>query len=131
MSNENELENEIENEIGEEISKEESQEQIEQEEKVEINPRTIAIAMQGISRILARKFDIQSFELTEQDVNDLTNALEPIKEQLGSIVGYFPYLPIIIFVIAYASRVIVEIMEKRKGKKEIVKTEEKVNENKP
>jgi hypothetical protein len=129
MSNENELENEIENEIGEEISEEEQQEQIEQEEKVEINPRTIAIAMQGISKILARKFDIQSFELTNEDVEDLANALEPIKDQMSSLVGYFPYLPIIIFLIAYASRVILEIMEKRKGKKEIVKAEEK--ESKP
>ena len=112
----NELKERIENELlkeEEEVSEEEGEE--EEISEGEISTEKIAEAFRGISLILSRKFEIPEIELTDQDVQDLASALLPLRDTLSKYSQYFPYLPLIIFVLGYSARVIIGIRKKREG----------------
>lgn len=86
-----------------------------------LTPKKVAASVQPISRMMARKLDIASAELTDEDVKDLAEALEPFKDQLDKIITILPYIPLILFSIGYTARIWDEKSKKKKTKKKKIK----------
>ena len=99
-----------------------------------LTPHLISESAQQLSKMLARKTGIASMELTKEDKEDLENALIPLEDKLDSLIAYLPYLPIMMFAVAYGLRVYGEYQhnkkEKLKEKKEKNKDKNK-NDNEP
>jgi hypothetical protein len=99
-----------------------------------LTPHLISESAQQLSKMLARKTGIASMELTKEDKEDLENALIPLEDKLDSLIAYLPYLPIMMFAVAYGLRVFGEYQhnkkEKLKEKKEKNKDKNK-NDNEP
>ena len=99
-----------------------------------LTPHLISESAQQLSKMLARKTGIASMELTKEDKEDLENALIPLEDKLDSLIAYLPYLPIMMFAVAYGLRVFGEYKhnkkEKLKEKKEKNKDKNK-NNNEP
>jgi galactose-1-phosphate uridylyltransferase len=112
-----EVKDELKQKIEEEVLSENANEEVESEggeEKTIVSTKKIAEAIRGITAILSRKLEIEEIELTEEDVEDLATALEPLQDELNEKAQYLPYLPLIIFVIAYAGRVLIAYDKKKK-----------------
>ena len=89
--------------------------------------------MGSFSKIASRKFKIPEIELTDEDKEDLKNALIPFEDKLEEWIKYLPYLPLTIFVLGYAFRVYTAYKEKKDKEKQIkkeLKEENKKEENK-
>ena len=78
---------------------EEKQEEIQSIKKKILTPKKVAKSIQPVSRMMSRKFDLASIELTDEDANDLAEALEPFEENLDKILKIIPYIPLILFAI--------------------------------
>lgn len=79
-------------------------------------PENLARSLQPISRMVSRRTDIKSIELTDDDVKDLGNALEPFKDQLVKLITLVPFLPLFLFSIGYSIRIYIEYRDKKKLK---------------
>ena len=79
-------------------------------------PENLARSLQPISRMLSRRTDIKAIELTDDDVKDLGNALEPFKDQLVKLITLVPFLPLFLFSIGYSIRIYIEYRDKKKLK---------------
>ena len=86
-----------------------------------LTPKKVAQSVQPISRMMARKFDLASVELTDEDAKDLAEALEPFKDNLDKIITILPYVPLILFSIGYGARIWDEKSKKKKLKKKKIK----------
>ena len=91
-----------------------------------LTPKKVAKSIQPVSRMMSRKFDLASIELTDEDANDLAEALEPFEENLDKILKIIPYVPLILFAIGYSARVWEERSKKKKLKKKNVVKKPKV-----
>jgi len=105
---------------------EEEQEETQSIKKKILTPKKVAKSIQPVSRIMSRKFDLASIELTDEDANDLAEALEPFKENLDKILKIIPYIPLILFAIGYSARIWEERSKKKKLKKKNVVKKPKV-----
>ena len=113
-SKEDEIDNIIENPEGE----------IEKEEKkpdVVFSASMLVNALGSLSKIASRKFQIKEIELTEEDKQDLTNALLPFEDKLSELIKYLPYMPLVIFSIGYIGRVYIAYKDKKTKEKEMKK----------
>jgi hypothetical protein len=121
-SSEDEIDNIIENPEGE----------IPQEKPVEIkfDSRMIVNALGSLSKIASRKFQIPEIELTNEDKDDLSNALIPFEDQLSKWIQYLPYLPLAIFSIGYIGRIWISYKDKKAKDKEMKKELKSKTENK-
>ena len=81
-----------------------------------LTPHLISESAQQLSKMLARKTGIASMELTKEDKEDLENALIPLEDKLDSLIAYLPYLPIMMFAVAYGLRVFGEYQHNKKEK---------------
>ncbi len=68
--------------------------------------------------MFARKTGLKSIELSDEDKKDLENALIPVQDKLDSIIQYLPYVPLILFSLAYVLRVFGEYKQKKKEEKQ-------------
>lgn len=95
--------------------------QTEQTETIEAHttPHLVATAFQSLSKIISRKVGIEEIALTDEDVEDLEKALEPL--DLSVLEKISAYLPLTLFVVGYSIRVMLAIQEKRKLKIEEAK----------
>jgi len=117
----NELENsndDIDNIIENPENSNENKENI---QNIKFDSRVIVNALASFSKIASRKFKIPEIELTEDDKEDLTNALIPFEDKLSEWIQYLPYLPLAIFVIGYLGRIFIAYKEKREKEKQIKK----------
>ena len=105
---------------------EEKQEETQSIKKKILTPKKVAKSIQPVSRMMARKFDLASIELTDEDANDLAEALEPFEENLDKILKIIPYIPLILFAIGYSARIWEERSKKKKSKKKNVVKKPKV-----
>jgi len=100
---------------------------------IKFDSRLLINALGSFSKIASRKFKIPEIELTDEDKEDLKNALIPFEDKLGEWIKYLPYLPLTIFVLGYAFRVYTAYKEKKDKEKQIkkeLKEENKKEENK-
>jgi len=105
---------------------EEEQEETQSIKKKILTPKKVAKSIQPVSRMMSRKFDLASIELTDEDANDLAEALEPFEENLDKILKIIPYIPLILFAIGYSARIWEERSKKKKLKKKNVVKKPKV-----
>ena len=105
---------------------EEKQEETQSIKKKILTPKKVAKSIQPVSRMMSRKFDLASIELTDEDANDLAEALEPFEENLDKILKIIPYIPLILFAIGYSARIWEERSKKKKSKKKNVVKKPKV-----
>ena len=105
---------------------EEKQEETQSIKKKILTPKKVAKSIQPVSRMMSRKFDLASIELTDEDANDLAEALEPFEENLDEILKIIPYIPLILFAIGYSARIWEERSKKKKRKKKNVVKKPKV-----
>ena len=91
-------------------------------QNIKFDSRLLVNALGSFSKIASRKFKIPEIELTDEDKEDLKNALIPFEDKLGEWIKYLPYLPLAIFVMGYSFRVYTAYKEKKdkekKNKKE-------------
>jgi len=102
-------------------------------QNIKFDSRLLINALGSFSKIASRKFKIPEIELTDEDKEDLKNALIPFEDKLGEWIKYLPYLPLTIFVLGYAFRVYTAYKEKKDKEKQIkkeLKEENKKEENK-
>ena len=81
------------------------------------------LAVQGITQVIGEHTQLRSVVLTDQDLKILTNALQPLKKYIIQLVNYIIYLPLITFMIGYSLRIVNEMKNKKKLKKNEVKNE--------
>jgi hypothetical protein len=81
------------------------------------------LAVQGITQVIGEHTQLKSVVLTDQDLKILTNALQPLKKYIIQLVNYIIYLPLITFMIGYSLRIVNEMKNKKKLKKNEVKNE--------
>ncbi len=105
---------------------EEKQEETQSIKKKILTPKKVAKSIQPVSRMMSRKFELASIELTDEDANDLAEALEPFEENLDKILKIIPYIPLILFAIGYSARIWEERSKKKKLKKKNVIKKPKV-----
>ena len=99
-----------------------------------LTPHLISESAQQLSKMLARKTGITSMELTKEDKEDLENALIPLEDKLDSLIVYLPYLPIMMFAVAYGLRTFGEYQHNKKEKLKELKDKKKdksMNNNEP
>jgi len=99
-------------------------EEIEKEEKkpdVVFSASMLVNALGSLSKIASRKFQIKEIELTEEDKQDLINALLPFEDKLSELIKYLPYMPLAIFSIGYIGRVYMAYKDKKTKEKEMKK----------
>ena len=99
-----------------------------------LTPHLISESAQQLSKMLARKTGIASMELTKEDKEDLENALIPLEDKLDSLIAYLPYLPIMMFAVAYGLRTFGEYQHNKKEKLKELKDKKKdksTNNNEP
>jgi len=102
-------------------------------QNIKFDSRLLVNALGSFSKIASRKFKIPEIELTDEDKEDLKNALIPFEDKLGEWIKYLPYLPLAIFVMGYSFRVYTAYKEKKDKEKQIkkeLKEENKKEENK-
>ena len=102
-------------------------------QNIKFDSRLLVNALASFSKIASRKFKIPEIELTDEDKEDLKNALIPFEDKLGEWIKYLPYLPLAIFVMGYSFRVYTAYKEKKDKEKQIkkeLKEENKKEENK-
>ena len=90
-----------------------------------LTPHLISESAQQLSKMLARKTGIASMELTKEDKEDLENALIPLEDKLDSLIAYLPYLPIMMFAVAYGLRTFGEYQHNKKEKLKELKDKKK------
>ena len=90
-----------------------------------LTPHLISESAQQLSKMLARKTGIASMELTNEDKEDLENALIPLEDKLDSLIAYLPYLPIMMFTVAYGIRTFGEYQHNKKEKLKELKDKQK------
>lgn len=78
---------------------------------------TFLIAIQGLTKVVSDHTGLQSVYLTDQDVNTLKEALKPFTAYILKLVNFIIYLPIITFAIGYTIRIMGELKQKKKDKK--------------
>ena len=83
-----------------------------------LSPHLVAESGQQLSKMFARKTGLKSIELSDEDKKDLENALIPVQDKLDSIIQYLPYVPLILFSLAYVLRVFGEYKQKKKEEKQ-------------
>lgn len=71
-------------------------------------------SLQKLSLLASRKSGLKSVALSEEDANELADALEPLMDDLAKYIDVLPYLPLVIFVIGYAAGIIAEVLDRRK-----------------
>ena len=74
-------------------------------------------AFKGITTLYAEKTGYTSVALTDSDCKELEKALIPLGDEILKLVAVLPYLPLILFAVGYTMRVLSEISQKRKEKK--------------
>ena len=74
-------------------------------------------AFKGITNLYAEKTGYNSVALTDSDCKELEKALIPLGDEILKLVAVLPYLPLILFAVGYTMRVLSEISQKRKEKK--------------
>lgn len=74
-------------------------------------------AFKGITNLYAEKTGYNSIALTDNDCKELEKALIPLGDEILKLVAVLPYLPLILFAVGYTMRILAEISEKRKLKK--------------
>ena len=102
-------------------------------QNIKFDSRLLVNTLASFSKIASRKFKIPEIELTDEDKEDLKNALIPFEDKLIEWIKYLPYLPLAIFVIGYSFRIYTAYKEKKdkeKQKKKELKEENKKEENK-
>ena len=102
-------------------------------QNIKFDSRLLVNALASFSKIASRKFKIPEIELTDEDKEDLKNALIPFEDKLIEWIKYLPYLPLAIFVIGYSFRIYTAYKEKKDKEKQIkkeLKEENKKEENK-
>jgi|GEM_PF-2375781 len=90
-------------------------------QNIKFDSRLLVNALASFSKIASRKFKIPEIELTDEDKEDLKNALSPFEDRIGEWIKYLPYLPLAIFVIGYSLRVYTAYKEKKDKEKQIKK----------
>lgn len=80
--------------------------------------KSLVITLQKLSRFASRKTGLEAVELTDEDVEELTDALEPFAKEILKYIEFLPYLPLIMFAVAYGIRILAEIDEKKKAGKD-------------
>ena len=93
----------------------------EENQNIKFDSRLLVNALGSFSKIASRKFKIPEIELTDEDKEDLRNALIPFEDKLGEWIKYLPYLPLTIFVIGYSLRIYTAYKEKKDKEKQIKK----------
>jgi len=100
-------------------------------QNIKFDSRLLVNALASFSKIASRKFKIPEIELTEEDKEDLKNALMPFEDKIGEWIKYLPYIPITIFIIGYSFRIYTAYKEKKDKEKQNKKElKEKNKENK-
>jgi len=101
-------------------------------ENIKFDSRLLVNALASFSKIASRKFKISEIELTDEDKEDLKNALLPFEDKLGEWIKFLPYLPLAIFIMGYLGRIFIAYKEKKEKEKQIKKElkENKKEENK-
>ena len=74
-------------------------------------------AFKGITNLYAEKTGYNSIALTDNDCKELENALIPLGDEILKLVAVLPYLPLILFAVGYTMRILSEISQKRKERK--------------
>ena len=87
-------------------------------------------AFKGITNLYAEKTGYNSIALTDNDCEELEKALIPLGDEILKLVAVLPYLPLILFAVGYTMRVISEISQKRKEKKNMQMANPSVEDNK-
>ena len=87
-------------------------------------------AFKGITNLYAEKTGYNSVALTDSDCNELEKALIPLGDEILKLVAVLPYLPLILFAVGYTMRVLSEISQKRKERKNMQMVNSPVEENK-
>lgn len=85
-----------------------------------LTPEMLGRSVQPISKIIAKKTQIPEIELDDEDVEQLTNALQPFADELDQLIRYIKYLPIALFSGMYAIRIYTGWHEKKKKKAALV-----------
>ena len=83
-----------------------------------LTPEMLGRSVQPISKIIAKKTQIPEIELDDEDVDQLTNALQPFADELDQLIKYIKYLPIALFSGMYAIRIYQGWQDKRKKSKQ-------------
>lgn len=76
-------------------------------------------AFKGITNLYAEKTGYNSIALTDSDCKELEKALIPLGDEILKLVAVLPYLPLILFAVGYTMRILSEVSEKRKLKKQM------------
>ncbi len=87
-------------------------------------------AFKGITNLYAEKTGYNSVALTDSDCKELEKALIPLGDEILKLVAVLPYLPLILFAVGYTMRVLSEISQKRKERKNMQMGNSPVEENK-
>ena len=77
-----------------------------------------AKAFQRMSVIAHRKTGLKSVLLSEEDERELADAIAPLMDDLAKYIDILPYIPLVLFVVAYAIGIVSEVMQKRKEPQE-------------
>ena len=77
-----------------------------------------AKAFQRLSVLASRKTGLKSVLITEEDEKELVDCIEPLIDDLAKYIDVLPYIPLVMFVIAYAIGIVAEVMQKRKEPQE-------------
>ena len=72
-------------------------------------------SLQKLSKLASRKTGLQSVLLTDEDTDELADALDPLMDDLAKYIDVLPYLPLVIFAIGYAAGIIAEVLDRRKN----------------
>ena len=83
-----------------------------------LTPEMLGRSVQPISKIIAKKTQIPEIELADEDVDQLTNALQPFADELDQLIKYIKYLPIALFSGMYAIRIYQGWQDKHKKSKQ-------------
>ena len=83
-----------------------------------LTPEMLGRSVQPISKIIAKKTQIPEIELDDEDVDQLTNALQPFADELDQLIKYVKYLPIALFSGMYAIRIYQGWQDKHKKSKQ-------------
>ena len=87
----------------------------EQKPKFDANlTKALSKSIQKVTVLVGRKSGLKSVVLSDEERDELTDALEPLMGELDKYVEYLPYLPLIVFVVGYVAGIAGEIMQRRK-----------------
>ena len=87
-----------------------------------LTPEMLGRSVQPISKIIAKKTQIPEIELDDEDVDQLTNALQPFADELDQLIQYIKYLPIALFSGMYVIRIYQGWQDKHKKSKQQAST---------